>query len=103
MVIPIDKSLQVLVVELPKDPSLFVNTLTNLNVFDTLILTKEDKNKGAMYHVEKERKVLKQNATDLTDYLRMVNIKVYIEKANKIEIPVCLRLIVTIEKNRPNK
>ena len=43
------------VVDLPDDPSLFVNTLINLDAFDLLSITDEDKNKGKMYLEEKEQ------------------------------------------------
>ncbi len=77
----------VTVIDLPKDPSLYVDTLKKLSFFDTLSLTKEDKNKGEMYQAENNRRELVQTATDLSDYLRMLNITVYLEEANKDSIP----------------
>jgi|APSaa5957512535_1039671.scaffolds.fasta_scaffold04225_2 FkbH-like protein len=77
----------VTVIDLPKDPSLYVDTLKRLAFFDTLSLTKEDKNKGEMYQENKSRRELVQTATDLTDYLRMLNITVYLEEVNKNIIP----------------
>ena len=67
---------EVLVVELPKDPSLYVRTLMNLTCFGGLGLTEEDKQKGRMYSEEKSRRKLQQSATDLTEYLRMLNISI---------------------------
>jgi FkbH-like protein len=77
----------VTVIDLPKDPSLYVDTLKRLAFFDTLLLTKEDKNKGEMYQADKNRRELVQTATDLTDYLRLLNITVYLEEVNKNIIP----------------
>jgi len=76
---------EVTVVDLPVDFSLYVNTLTKLNYFDTLSLTKEDIRKGKIYVEEKQRRKLVQN-TNLNDYLRILNIKLSIENANKNNI-----------------
>ncbi len=78
---------EVAVVDMPKDPSLYVQQLINLNYFNTLSFTEEDRKKSKMYVEQKERQQLVQSATDLTEYLRMLNITVYFEDANKHIIP----------------
>jgi FkbH-like protein len=78
---------EVTVVDMPRDPALYVSTLMNLNLFDSLALTEEDKNKGEMYFANKKRRELVETATDLTDYLKMLDISVFIEKACKENIP----------------
>ena len=47
---------EVEVVDLPVDPTLYVSVLIDLDFFDVLSLTEEDKNKGKMYFSEKQRK-----------------------------------------------
>jgi FkbH-like protein len=78
---------EVTVVDIPRDPALYVSTLMSLNLFDSLALTEEDKNKGKMYFADKKRKELVETAADLTDYLKMLDITVFIEKACKESIP----------------
>jgi len=75
------------VIDLPKDSSLYVDALKEMRYFDTLTLTKEDKQKGEMYHAEKKRKKLVKTTNNLTEYLRMLDMTVYIEEANKHNIP----------------
>jgi FkbH-like protein len=77
---------EVTVVDMPANTSLYVDTLLKLNYFDTLSLTTEDLKKGSMYVEEKQRRELAHN-TDLTQYLRMLNITLRIEHANKKNIP----------------
>jgi len=78
---------EVAVIELSKDASLYVDTIKKMSFFDTLKITSEDKIKGKMYQAEKQRRGLKQSTTDLTDYLRMLDITAYIEDANHKIIP----------------
>ena len=51
---------EVEVVHLPKDPTRYLNTLINRNLFDTFTITKEDLNKGEMYEAENQRKKLRK-------------------------------------------
>ncbi|MBU2510534.1 HAD-IIIC family phosphatase [bacterium] len=78
---------EVMVVDLPSDPALYVETLINLNCFEMLSLTKEDKKKGMMYLAEKKRRQLVHTATNLTEYLRQLETVVVIEDVNKGTIP----------------
>lgn len=78
---------EVMVVDLPEDPALYVKTLMELDVFHTLQLTPEDRERGKMYAQERQRKEFEQVATDLTDYLRGLQMVVAIEKANPLTIP----------------
>ena len=78
---------EVTVVDLPKDPSLYINTLMNLNLFESLLLTEEDLKKGEMYFADKKRRELVKTAIDLTDYLKILDITIFIEKASNENIP----------------
>lgn len=78
---------EVTVADMPADPALYVKMLMNLNLFDSLALTEEDRNKGKMYLADKKRRELVENTTDLTEYLKMLDITVNIEKAGKENIP----------------
>ena len=51
------------------------------------LLENTDKLKGKMYQAEKERSTLSKTTLNLTDYLRSLNIIIYIKEANKNTIP----------------
>jgi FkbH-like protein len=77
----------VLVVDLPKDTSLYSKTLTEINWFDTLQLTEEDKQKGKIYAQQKQRKKFEAVSTNIEEYLTALNMTVTIEEANSFNIP----------------
>ena len=91
---------EVLVVDLPDDPAEYLKTLTDLNYFNTLQLTEEDRKKGQMYAQQRGRNEIKLAATDITEYLRALKIKVTIEKADKFNIPRISQL--TLKTNQFN-
>lgn len=78
---------EVTVVDMPKDPALYVKTLMDLNSFDSMSITEEDKKKVKMYEEEKKRRQFAQSTMDLTEYLRQLGVTVSIEEANAFSIP----------------
>ncbi|MHC4455244.1 MAG: HAD-IIIC family phosphatase, partial [Planctomycetota bacterium] len=78
---------EVLVVDLPEDTSLYLKTLMEINDFNTLQITEEDKKKGEMYAAQKGRHEIKKTVTDITEYLKKLETVVTIEKANYFTIP----------------
>jgi FkbH-like protein len=77
----------VTVVDLPNDSALYVKTLMDLNYFHSMSITEEDKKKGRMYSEEKKRREVAQSTTDLTEYLRRLDVTVSIEEAKSLTIP----------------
>jgi FkbH-like protein len=84
---------EVLVVELPKNPRLYRETLESLNVFDVLSLTKEDLVRGEMYAGKRKRTELEQSATSIEDFLRTLDLKVKIQPVNDFDTPRVVQLI----------
>jgi FkbH-like protein len=80
---------EVLVVELPTDPSLYLKTIFKLNEFNNLQITEEDITKGKMYVEERKRKSFEKSykKEDLTEYLNDLDIKVTIEEINDFNLP----------------
>ena len=78
---------EVLVIELPEDPSLYLKTLMTLNDFDSFHLTEEDLQKGKMYAEQRKRTEFQSRATDITEYLKGLQMKVTIDSANTFNIP----------------
>jgi len=77
---------EVEVVDLPEDFSLYSSTLKELGYFETLTFTAEDRDKGKMYQAEKQRRELAQSTSDISDYLRMLDINIAISEADKTSI-----------------
>lgn len=78
---------EVLVVEMPADPSLYVQTLASLNVFNTFQITEEDLTKGQMYADQRLRAEFQKTVTDITEYLEGLEMVVTIQKADTFTIP----------------
>lgn len=77
----------VLVVELHDDPAQYVSDLHGVNQLNTLTITEEDLVKGRMYTEQRQRHELEQSATDITEYLKGLEMAVIIEEANSFTIP----------------
>ena len=78
---------EVCVVDLPQDSSLYVETLLGMNEFHVMNITDEDKRRTQMYSQEKKRKALQTDSSDLTDFLRVLQIKVTFSKPSTLLVP----------------
>lgn len=78
---------EVLVPFVSQDPAGLVATLQALPVFDSAIVTSEDKKRAAMYADESKRLQIQNSFSDITDFYRALAIKVFIGKADKFTIP----------------
>lgn len=77
---------EVTVVDVPQDPALYVKTLEDLRVFDSLQLTEEDKRRGQMYAEQRKRVEFQGVAGDITEYLKALGQVVTIENLNKMNL-----------------
>ena len=91
---------EVLTLELPDDPSQFVPILKDLNDFNVLQRTTEDKKRGEMYSQQRERNSLERSISNLDDFLQELNITVIIKKSNEFLIPRISQL--TLKTNQFN-
>jgi len=91
---------EVLVIDLPSDPSLYLKTLMQINDFNTLQITEEDKKKGKIYADQRKRETLKESVVDITEYLKKLEMIVTIEKADFFNIPRISQL--TMKTNQFN-
>jgi len=78
---------QVLTLEIPDDPALYAQTLQKLNDFNILQLTEEDIKRGEMYAQQRKRTEFQKISLDLKDFLKNLNLKVTLSKADKFNIP----------------
>lgn len=91
---------QIKTVDLPDDPSLYTSTLMQINDFNTLVMTNEDRNRGEMYRQEHKRTELKRSSSNLEDFLKQLEIRVTMKKANNFTIPRIAQL--TLKTNQFN-
>ena len=91
---------EILTVELSNEPSQYVFQLQNLNDFNVLHITSEDKKRGEMYFQQKERKNLEKTISNLDDFLKELNIHVKIKQSNEFLIPRISQL--TMKTNQFN-
>ncbi len=84
----------VLVPELPTDPARYPRLVRELDVFDTVSLTTEDRERARQYQQQQERKAFEQQASgDLHGYLKGLDIQVRIVGASKANRPRIAQLI----------
>lgn len=90
----------VLTVDLPQDPALYTPTLQSLNDFSVLKITDEDLKRSEMYHQERKRKDLEKTVTNLDDFLKHLDMKLKIKRADQFTIPRISQL--TLKTNQFN-
>ena len=91
---------QIKTIDLPDDPSLYASTLMQINDFNTLVMTNEDRKRGEMYRQEHKRTELKRSSSNLEDFLKQLEIRVTMKKANNFTIPRIAQL--TLKTNQFN-
>ncbi len=84
---------QVLVVDMPASPFLYRQTLENLNDFNVLALTEEDKKRGEMYSARKRREELRETISSMDDFLKSLEMKVEIRHADEFGLPRIVRMV----------
>jgi len=84
---------EVLVPELPKDPTDYNTFLSKLRCFDKIHITKEDKIRGNLYKSESKRTKLKEEIKSLSDWIKTLNLKIVIENIRSENVPRALQLL----------
>ncbi len=77
---------EVLVPEWPTDPTLYVEELSKLKCFDTISLSKEDRERTKMYVAERQRKEVRESTLSIDEWLKSLETKVIIHKLDKKNI-----------------
>ena len=78
---------EILIVDLPEDPSLYLKKLIEIDDFNILQITDEDKKKGRMYVQQRQRARFQESVIDVSQYLKGLEMLVTIELANSFNIP----------------
>jgi FkbH-like protein len=66
---------EVLVVDVPEDPALYVPVLSNINAFDRFMLTSEDISRASTYRKNNERKQFETSFEDYNEYLKYLKME----------------------------
>jgi FkbH-like protein len=84
---------EIIVPELPEDPSEYLQFLQHLNLFESISYTSEDENRTQMYLDDFNRSALKKVFLDEDDYLRNLELKMNVETVNDFNLPRIVQLI----------
>ena len=84
---------EVLTIDLPEDPALYLKTIMGVNDFNTLQITSEDALRGQIYAIQKERGALRQEVSDIDEYIKNLDIVVSIEKLGPFTLPRAAQLM----------
>ena len=85
---------------LPHDPSRYSEVIHVLHDFSVLQVTDEDKNRGKMYLQQKHRDESQKSSSNLVEFLKTLNLKINIKKADSFTIPRISQL--TMKTNQFN-
>jgi len=91
---------EIICVDLPKDPSLYAEKIRNMNEFSVLRITEEDAQRGKMYLEQRKRQEVEQSASSLEDFLKELQLKILIKRADAFTIPRISQL--TLKTNQFN-
>ena len=86
--------------ELPHDPSFYSEVIQSLHDFSTFQITSEDTNRGQMYLEQKQRTESQNSISDISEFLKKLNLEIEIKKTNSFTIPRISQL--TLKTNQFN-
>jgi len=78
---------EVTVPELPKDPALYLTTLQRLNLFETVSISEEDRERGRLYRQEAQREELRKRGISFEEYLENLDMTAELKPFDKFSIP----------------
>ena len=84
---------EVVVPDLPEDPSLYLQTLAGLNLFETASFSEADLQRADQYREEAQRELTKTHFTNINDYLISLGMEIRLERFNAFNLPRIAQLI----------
>lgn len=85
---------------LPKDPSRYSELLQSFIEFSTFQITVEDTRRNEMYQEQRNRTESKHSSHNLDEFLKNMNLQIFIKKSNSFSIPRISQL--TLKTNQFN-
>jgi len=83
----------VIVPELPEDPSLYIDAIARLNLFETASYSKADLSRADQYREEAQRELTKARYGSITDYLASLDMEIRLERFSSFNLPRIAQLI----------
>ena len=84
---------EVVTPDLPEDPSLYLETLAGLNLFETASFSEADLKRAGQYREEAQRELTKTHFTNINDYLISLGMEIRLERFNAFNLPRIAQLI----------
>jgi FkbH-like protein len=84
---------EVLVIDVPDDPSYYTKALMDITDFNAFQITSEDTKRGESYTKDRKRKELKTVSKNINEFLQQLDMKVSILNADDFAIPRIAQLI----------
>jgi FkbH-like protein len=84
---------EVYVINVPQDPANFITALQKIDDFNSLQYTDEDIKRGRMYAARRQMEQAKKSSGNISDYLKDLQMKVKIVKANLFSMPRLAQLV----------
>jgi len=78
---------QVVVPELPEEPSLYLGALAELNLFETASFSQADLQRAEQYREEAQRELTKAKYSSIDDYLISLGMEIRLERFNAFNVP----------------
>lgn len=83
----------VIVPELPEDPSEYVRHINELNLFETTAISEEDLQRTEMYRAQSQRTELEQQFEGIDDYLRSLEMRITVARFDEFHLPRIVQLL----------
>ncbi|GLQ48015.1 hypothetical protein GCM10007862_30660 [Dyella lipolytica] len=84
---------EVIVPEMPEDPSQYIRVVAELNLFETASFSEADAERADMYRVEAQREQAKTGFERIEDYLLSLDMVITLERFNAFNLPRIAQLI----------
>jgi FkbH-like protein len=84
---------EVIVPELPEDPSSVVAFLSELNLFETTSLSKEDLQRALQYQKEAERRESAARFMNVQEFLRSLDMQIVVSRFDRFHVPRIAQLM----------
>jgi FkbH-like protein len=91
---------EITTLDLPHDPSLYSEVIQSLHDFSTFQITSEDTKRGQMYLEQKQRTKSQNSLSNISEFLKTLNLEIEIKKTNSFTIPRISQL--TLKTNQFN-
>ena len=84
---------EVIVPELPEDPSSVVKFLSELNLFETTSLSNEDLQRAKQYQTEAKRRESAARSTSVQEFLRSLDMQIVVSRFDAFHVPRIAQLM----------